>query len=57
MMAETYSVSVPNIETATFSTNPVAINSKVFLTVKVTEKIVVLEPEKRYSGELYSGEA
>lgn len=57
MMEETYSVLVPNIAAATFSTNPVTINGKVILTVKVTEEIVVLVPDKRYSGELYLGEA
>lgn len=57
MMAETYSVLVPNIAAATFSSNPVAINGKVVLTVMVTEEIVVLEPDRKYSGELYLGEA
>lgn len=57
MMAETYSVLVPNISTATLSPNPVAINGKVILMIKVTEEIVVLEPDKIYSGEIFSGEA
>lgn len=56
MMEEEYSVLVPDISSAAFSVNPVAINSKTVLTIKVTEKIVVLEPDKMYSGELYSGE-
>lgn len=54
-MAEIY-VSIPEIVSAAFSVNPAKINEKIVLTVVVTEKVIVLEPEKRYSGEFYSGE-
>ena len=55
-MADTYSTVVPEIVSAVFSVNPATINQSIVLTVKVTETTIVLEPEKRYSGELYSGE-
>ena len=55
-MADTYSTVVPEIVSAAFSVNPATINQSIVLTVKVTETTIVLEPEKRYSGELYSGE-
>lgn len=55
-MADTYSTVVPEIVSAVFSVNPATINQSIVLTVKVTEITIDLEPEKRYSGELYSGE-
>lgn len=55
-MAETYSTTIPKIVSAVFSVNPASINQTIVLSVTVTETIIVLEPEKRYSGELYSGE-
>ena len=55
-MAETYSVLVPDITSATFSVNPVSMNGMTVLTINVVEKTVVLEPDKIYSGEFYSGE-
>ena len=55
-MTDTYTTTIPEIVSAVFSVNPATINQKIVLTVVVTEKTVVLEAEKRYSGELYSGE-
>lgn len=55
-MADQYSVLIPQITAASFSVNPVVMNGKTVLSVAVTEKTVILEPEKIYSGELYSGE-
>lgn len=55
-MAETYTTVVPEIVSAVFSINPANINQTIVLTVKVTETTIVLEAEKRYSGEFYSGE-
>ena len=54
-MAELYTT-IPEIVSASFSANPTQINAKIILTVVVTEKVIVLEPEIRYSGEFYSGE-
>ena len=55
-MAETYIALMPEIVSATFSINPASINQTIVLSVTVTEKTIVLEPEKRYSGELHLGE-
>lgn len=51
-----YTVLVPVISSASFSVNPVGINTATKISVVVTEKTIVLEPEKIYSGEVYSGE-
>ena len=55
-MAETYTALVPEIVSAVFSINPANINQTIVLSVTVKETTVVLEAEKRYSGEFYSGE-
>ncbi len=54
-MAELY-ITMPEIVSATFSANPAQINKNIVLSVVVTEKVIVLEPEIRYSGEFYLGE-
>ena len=55
-MADTFTVLIPEITTASFSVNPAVINGKTILSVTVTEKAVILELEKFYSGEIFSGE-
>lgn len=55
-MADQYTVLVPEITAASFSVNPVNINNKTVLSVSVIEKTIILEPEKIYSGEFFSGE-
>ena len=55
-MADQYSVLIPEIIAASFSLNPAVINVKTVLSVTVTEKTVILEPDKIYSGEIFSGE-
>lgn len=55
-MAETYPVNIPEIVSASFSVNPTTINTRIVLSVQVIDKTVYLEPEKIYSGEVYSGE-
>lgn len=55
-MADTFTVLIPEITAASFSVNPAVINGKTILSVTVTEKAVILAPEKFYSGEFYSGE-
>ena len=55
-MADQYSVLITEIIAASCSVNPVVKNGKTVLSVTVTEKTVILEPEKYYSGEFYSGE-
>lgn len=51
-----YVVYLPSIEAASASPNPVDINAKYTLSIKVSEIQKTLEPEKWYSGEIYSGE-
>ncbi len=53
---DTYTTVIPKIVSAMFSINPANINQTIVLTVEVTEITIVLEAEKRYSGEFYSGE-
>ncbi len=55
-MADSYTTVVPKIVSAMFSVNPANINQSIVLIVEVTETTIVLEAEKRYSGEFYSGE-
>ena len=55
-MADQYSILIPEIVSASFSVNPVSMNGSTVLSVQITEKTVILEPEKWYSGEIYSGE-
>lgn len=43
-------------ETIKIVPNPTTINTKVTLTVTAEDKLVIYEPEKFYSGEIYSGE-
>lgn len=52
----TYETSIPVINAAVFSANPAVINAKIILSVTVTEISKILEPEIRYSGEVYAGE-
>lgn len=47
---------IPEVTRATLTPNPVDINTTVFIQVFVSEKVVTLNEEKIYSGELYSGE-
>lgn len=56
-MAATYSVLMPQITAVSFAQNPTTINTKVVLTVTVTEQLITLEAETIYSGEVYAGEA
>lgn len=55
-MSETYPVLLPKITAAAFAPNPANINTKIRLTVTVTEETVYLEPTKYYSGEIFAGE-
>lgn len=55
-MSDTYTILVPKITAATFAPNPADMNTRVLLSVTVTEETVYLEPAKYYSGEFYSGE-
>ena len=55
-MADQYTVLIPEITAATFSVNPAVINGKTVLSISITEKTIILEPEKIYSGEIFSGE-
>lgn len=49
-------VTIPQIIDASFSPNPVNMNTATKLTVQITEEIKILAPTWFYSGQLYSGE-
>lgn len=51
-----YYIVRPSIQQASFSVNPADINQKTVLQVIVVDELSILNPEKYYSGELYSGE-
>ena len=51
-----YQTYVPTITSAVFAANPTTINAKVVLTVKASDVLKTLEPEKIYAGEFYAGE-
>ena len=55
-MADSYTVHIPRITAAAFSSNPCGINEKVVLTVTVIEQNVVLEAQTIYAGEFFAGE-
>ena len=51
-----YQITIPEISAAAITPNPVDMNRQATLTVTVTERIIQLQPEIYYSGDLYSGE-
>ena len=51
-----YQAYIPTITSAVFSANPTTINAKIVLTVKVSDVLTNVEPEKIYAGEFYAGE-
>lgn len=51
-----YSVQIPKVTAASFSVNPVNMNTTTVLSVTVAEETVYLEPYYYFSGELYAGE-
>ena len=55
-MADSYTVNIPRITAAAFSSNPCSINEKVVLTVTVVEQSVTLAAQTIYAGEVYAGE-
>ena len=55
-MADSYTVNIPRISAAVFSSNPCSINEKVVLTVTVIEQNVTLTAQTIYAGELFAGE-
>lgn len=57
MLAEEYSITLPEIAAAALAPNPIAAGGALTLTVTVTEITKILYPEKIYSGEIYAGEA
>lgn len=52
----TYVITVPEIQSASITPNPVNANSPYVLSVKVVEIEKVLEPTIRYCGTFYCGE-
>lgn len=50
-MSETYPAVIPEILSASFSSNPTSINTRIVISVQVVDKTVYLEPELIYSGE------
>lgn len=55
-MEEPIIVIVPEIQSVSFSVNPVLVNAQTVLTVKVSEVTKALYPEEKYVGEFYTGE-
>ena len=55
-MADSYTVNIPRITAAVFSSNPCSINEKVVLTVTVIEQNVTLTAQTIYAGELFAEE-
>lgn len=51
-----YQTYIPKITSAVFSANPATINTKIVLTVKASDVLKTLEPEKIYAGEYFAGE-
>lgn len=51
-----YEVLMPKVTAVSFSVNPVNAKAQTVISVKVVEVTVYLEPELRYSGEIYAGE-
>ena len=51
-----YQAYIPKIDSAVFAANPTTINAKIVLTVKVSDVLTTVEPEKIYAGEFYAGE-
>lgn len=56
-MPDVYPVVVPEVVSASFSSNSTSINTRIVISVQVVDKTVYLEPELIYSGEIHSGEA
>jgi hypothetical protein len=54
-MADTYTITIPIINSAKFATNPATINSKIKLSVFVSEETKELKPVWVMSGTAYSG--
>ena len=51
-----YSILIPKVDGILLTPNPVNQNSSFTLKLEVSEVEIQLEPEIRYSGEIYSGE-
>ena len=49
-------ITLPVVESAAFSVNPVATKGSTTITVAVKEITKTVYPEERYAGEFYSGE-
>ena len=55
-MADTVSVSVPDITAATITQNPVNVRATFKISVTVAEKTIELDPVWYFAGDLYAGE-
>ncbi len=55
-MVDSYTVNIPRITAAVFSSNPCSINEKIILTVTVVEQNVTLAAQTIYAGEVFAGE-
>ena len=56
MSDEPYQVLQVFIQSASFSVNPVNINAKTVLSIKVREETVTVYPPVVYGNEIYAGE-
>lgn len=55
-MADTISITLPEIAAVSVAPNPVPAGAQYTVTVTVTEKTVILSPVWYESGEVYAGE-
>lgn len=56
-MDDQYTATIPKIVSASFTPNPVSMNTATVLSVEVIEETVILTPTWFQSNEIYSGEA
>jgi hypothetical protein len=52
----TYEMMMPCITAASITPNPVSASNTYIISIAITEKLVALEAEIRYSGTFYAGE-
>lgn len=55
-MAESATITVPRIQSASIANNPTNINTSITISVKVVEESKTIYGEEHYSGEFAAGE-
>ena len=51
-----YEITLPVIQSCSYSANPVATGASLLVTVAATEQTIIRYPEERYAGEFMTGE-